>query len=137
MPKKEMTVEESIRMTKTPYRSKANKVDYGADALTAFPGANEFTYMGEGAAENKAGAGRGKQGGPTAEQARQNRGMMSDAEKAAREEMDFEKISRYRPEQGYKKGGSVSSASSRADGIAQRGKTKGTIVMCGGGMYKK
>lgn len=29
------------------------------------------------------------------------------------------------------------SASSRADGIAQRGKTKGTLVMCGGGMYKK
>ena len=28
------------------------------------------------------------------------------------------------------------SASSRADGCAQRGKTKGTIVMCGGGMYK-
>ena len=32
------------------------------------------------------------------------------------------------------KGGS---ASSRADGIAQKGKTRGTIVMCGGGMYKK
>lgn len=29
---------------------------------------------------------------------------------------------------GYKKGGSVSSASSRADGCAQRGKTKGRIV---------
>ena len=29
------------------------------------------------------------------------------------------------------------SASSRADGLAQRGKTKGTLVMCGGGMYKK
>ena len=29
-------------------------------------------------------------------------------------------------------------ASARADGIAQRGKTKGTMVtMCGGGMYKK
>ena len=28
------------------------------------------------------------------------------------------------------------SASSRADGIAQRGKTKGTMVMCGGGMMK-
>jgi hypothetical protein len=28
-------------------------------------------------------------------------------------------------------------ASSRADGIAQRGKTRGTIVMCGGGMSKK
>jgi hypothetical protein len=35
------------------------------------------------------------------------------------------------------KGGKISSASSRADGIAQRGKTKGTMVMCGGGMYKK
>jgi hypothetical protein len=35
---------------------------------------------------------------------------------------------------GMKKGGKVSSASSRADGIAQRGKTKGTMVMCGGGM---
>jgi len=39
--------------------------------------------------------------------------------------------------EGMKAGGSVSSASKRADGIAQRGKTKGTIVMCGGGMYKK
>ena len=27
-------------------------------------------------------------------------------------------------------------ASSRADGIAQRGKTRGTLVMCGGGMSK-
>lgn len=33
-------------------------------------------------------------------------------------------------------GGKVSSASKRADGIAQRGKTKGTIVMCGGGYAK-
>jgi len=31
------------------------------------------------------------------------------------------------------KGGS---ASSRADGCAERGKTKGTMVFCGGGMYK-
>lgn len=31
---------------------------------------------------------------------------------------------------GMAKGGT---ASSRADGIAQRGKTRGTIVMCGGG----
>jgi len=28
------------------------------------------------------------------------------------------------------------SASSRADGCCVKGKTKGTIVMCGGGMYK-
>ena len=33
----------------------------------------------------------------------------------------------------YAKGGS---ASARADGIAQRGKTKGTMVMCGGGYAK-
>ena len=39
---------------------------------------------------------------------------------------------------GFSKGGSVSSASKRADGIATKGKTKGTMVaMCGGGMYKK
>ena len=43
----------------------------------------------------------------------------------------------YNKATGMKKGGSVSSASKRADGIAQRGKTRGTIVMCGGGMYKK
>ena len=35
-----------------------------------------------------------------------------------------------------KKGGKVSSASKRADGIAQKGKTRGTIVMCGGGYMK-
>jgi len=38
---------------------------------------------------------------------------------------------------GMKSGGSVSSASKRGDGIASKGKTKGTMVaMCGGGMYK-
>jgi len=28
-------------------------------------------------------------------------------------------------------------ASSRADGCAERGKTRGTMIMCGGGMAKK
>ena len=32
------------------------------------------------------------------------------------------------PQKLYKKGGAVKSASSRADGIAQRGKTKGRMV---------
>jgi hypothetical protein len=36
----------------------------------------------------------------------------------------------------FKRGGKVSSASKRADGIAQKGKTKGTMIMCGGGMTK-
>jgi hypothetical protein len=33
----------------------------------------------------------------------------------------------------FAKGGSVSSASKRADGIATKGKTRGTMIMCGGG----
>jgi hypothetical protein len=35
----------------------------------------------------------------------------------------------------FAKGGMT--ASKRADGIAQRGKTRGTMIMCGGGMAKK
>lgn len=78
-----------------------------------------------------AGAGRGGQGGPTAKQADQNRAFMSDAEKAARDDAAAMKMQR-RTDDAYnaatktmKKGGSVSSASSRGDGIAQRGKTVG------------
>lgn len=37
----------------------------------------------------------------------------------------------------YSKGGSTGSASRRADGIASKGKTRGTMVMCGGGMAKR
>lgn len=37
---------------------------------------------------------------------------------------------------GVPKMASGGSASSRADGIAQRGKTRGTMVMCGGGMAR-
>jgi hypothetical protein len=58
--------------------------------------AEEETARYDRALQNNAGAGRGKQGGPTAEQA----------------------------QKAYAKGGSVSS---RADGIAQRGKTKGRM----------
>lgn len=52
--------------------------------------------------------------------------------KKAREESDKAALENQK-QRGMKKGGT---ASSRADGIAQRGKTKGTIVMCGGGMAK-
>ena len=69
---------------------------------------------------------------------------MSDAEKAARQEQADKKLqeastkayeaSRTTP---YAGGGSVGSASRRADGIAVKGKTKGkTIAMCGGGRMK-
>jgi hypothetical protein len=78
----------------------------------------------------KAGAGRGGQGGPSAkelrdEERRQNRGIYTAEMGAPPQE----------PE-GMKRGGKVSSASRRADGIAQRGKTRGTMIMCGGGYAK-
>lgn len=64
---------------------------------------------------------------------------MSAAEKAARAEQAERKMqeatdkayeaSRTTP---YRKGGFVKAA----DGIAKRGKTRGTMVMCGGGMAR-
>ena len=46
--------------------------------------------------------------------------------------------SRTTPMKGMAAGGKVGSASKRADGIASKGKTRGTIVaMCGGGMSKR
>ena len=56
---------------------------------------------------SEAGAGRGKQGGPTAKE------LNKAQEKSAPAK--------------FRKGGSVRSASQRADGIAQRGKTRGKI----------
>ena len=64
-------------------------------------------YVGRGGVGG--GAGRGMQGGPTAK------------------ELQAEGVEEERSPT-FKKGGSVSSASSRADGCAQRGKTKGRMV---------
>lgn len=53
-------------------------------------------------------------------------------------ELDEDTARIFRPREiggAYKKGGAVT-ASKRADGIAQRGKTRGTIVMCKGGKAK-
>jgi len=41
-----------------------------------------------------------------------------------------------KPVKSVKKMAKGGSASARADGIAQRGKTRGTMIMCGGGMTK-
>ena len=87
-----------------------------------------------GGTQSKAGAGRGGQGGPTAKQA--NEGNMTSAEREALQETKDAKASEAIKGMGYAKGGSVS-ASKRADGIAQRGKTKGRMVMCGGGKVYK
>ena len=60
------------------------------------------------------------------------------AREAAAEESMQRKVNKAAEEasKNMAKGGKTSSASKRADGIAQRGKTRGTIVMCGGGYMK-
>lgn len=63
--------------------------------------------------------------------------MTSDDIKKMQEQKDESDMQR-KVEAAYKtknmaKGGT---ASARADGVAQRGKTKGTFVMCGGGMAR-
>lgn len=115
--------------------SSVDPVDFAenkdGDILAVFGESNKpfkggSTYIGKGA--STAGAGRGGQGGPTAKQADQNKGMMSATEKAVREQQDFEMYAKERPDQKYAKGGKVSSASSRADGCATKGKTRGRVL---------
>jgi hypothetical protein len=56
-------------------------------------------------------------------------GLMSGARQAGREAVMNDAASELKREsRGMKSGGKVSSASSRADGIAQRGKTKGRVI---------
>lgn len=84
-----------------------------AEALRAQKNADQKAEIAEArydaANENKAGAGRGKQGGPT-----------------AKELQEYQEGGATKKPTGYKKGGKVF-ISSRADGIAQRGKTKGIL----------
>lgn len=93
--------------------------------------------------KSEAGAGRGKVNPKTVAEMedekrspaeREARQMMKDRAEAKAAEAAYNKAM----PSPYAKGGKVGSASKRADGIATKGKTKGTMVaMCGGGMYKK
>ena len=81
----------------------------------------------------KAGAGRGKQGGPTAKELQEEPmtpGQKQSMEEAKDEEMrkKMKNAPTTRTEMGkvFAKGGMT--ASRRADGIAQRGKTRGTLI---------
>jgi hypothetical protein len=81
----------------------------------------------------KAGAGRGKQGGPTAKELQEEpmtAGQKQSMEEAKDEEMrkKMKNAPTTRTEMGkvFAKGGMT--ASRRADGIAQRGKTRGTLI---------
>ena len=75
----------------------------------------------------KAGAGRGKQGGPTAKELK--------AYEDKKDARIFTKEKRMPPSpREMASGGKVASASKRADGCATKGKTKGTMItMYGGG----
>jgi hypothetical protein len=83
-------------------------------------------------AEYNAGAGRGKQGGPTAKELadyerKQDAGIYTAEKGKPPQDIDNKSA----PMKKLSKGGS---ASSRADGIATKGKTRGTMVtMYGGG----
>ena len=54
-------------------------------------------------------------------------GIALDAENIKKDQQLKKEYEAYEKSKGMKKGGSVSSASKRADGIAQRGKTRGKI----------
>ena len=78
-------------------------------------------------AEYNAGAGRGRQGGPTAKELadydkKQDAGIFTEDKGNPPQDIDSASAPVKKAS-----GGKVSSASSRADGIAQRGKTRGKI----------
>jgi hypothetical protein len=76
----------------------------------------------------KAGAGRGKQGGPTAKELQ--------AYEDKKDARIFTKEKRMPPSpREMASGGKVSSASKRADGCITKGKTKGTMITMKGGGY--
>ena len=72
---------------------------------------------------------------PAPAQAPSSKGLTKEEAEAARQDRQMLDAQKKKfnegPKLGYKKGGKISSASSRADGIASRGKTRGTIVRMG------
>jgi hypothetical protein len=89
--------------------------------------------------KRSAGAGRGFVNPPTIAESKDpnyvspsDRYMMEKQLKEEKEQADTDKAY----EAASKRMAKGGSASSRADGIAQRGKTKGTLVACGGGYMK-
>ena len=101
----------------------------------------EFQEIIEGPPSKTAGAGRGFVNPRPVNVSEED--YVSPADRMAMEQQRREERDMRAAEKAYnksmtsmKKGGNVSTASKRADGIAVRGKTKGTIVMCGGGYMK-
>lgn len=94
------------------YDKSKKRYDFEGDTVSGapLPGQNEYA----GPNPSAAGAGRGKP-------------ARSPAVEEAIQEMQDAKARKKISDMGYKKGGTVS-ASRRADGIAQRGKTRGKTV---------
>jgi len=83
-----------------------------------------------------AGAGRGRVNPSTIEERRmearrRQREEMTPGEREMVEEVEDQKMREKVRSMGYAGGGKVGSASKRADGCAQRGKTKGTMIKMG------
>ena len=79
---------------------------------------------------DQAGAGRGRQGGPTAKELadyerKQNEGIFTEGMKVPQ---DIDRGSAPVKKKVVKKSGGGMTASRRGDGIAQRGKTKGRVI---------
>lgn len=99
---------------------------------TPFADRKAMRYLGKGDEPDfdvtKAGAGRGKQGGPTAKELKkyedkQDAGIFTAEKKMPPSPREMAKGGKVK----MASGGSVGSASKRADGIAMRGKTRGKM----------
>ena len=100
-----------------------------AETPYTYKGTTDMELELEDRAREKAGAGRGGQGGPTAKElADYDRKMNKDiyTEGMGKPPQDIDGRSAA-PKKTVKKAGGGMTASSRADGIAQRGKTRGKM----------
>lgn len=101
-----------------------------AETPYIYGGTTDMELELEDRAREKAGAGRGKQGGPTAKElADYERKMNKDiyTEAMGKPPQDVDGGSAAPKKKVVKKAGGGMTASSRGDGIAQRGKTRGKI----------
>ena len=94
-----------------------------------YKGSSDMELELEDREREKAGAGRGGQGGPTAKELadyerKMNRGIYTESMGKPPQDVDGRSVS---PKKVVKKAGGGMTASSRGDGIAQRGKTRGKM----------
>ena len=101
-----------------------------AETPYTYGGTTDMELELEDRAREKAGAGRGKQGGPTAKELadyerKQNAGIYT--AEMGKPPQDIDGRSAPMKKKVVKKAGGGMTASSRGDGIAQRGKTRGKM----------